>query len=207
MSRDETTLTADATTQSPVAPTSAAQPTADAVVRGAVAVTDDVPERGDGAPRPGWGRVVGAAAGTAVVVGVGTALVARVLMRLVADVVDAETGFSVVGTLGIAIVFSVLMVPAAAGGAIEARTRRAVVGLVGVLTTSVVLGWGTATTALVDLADHPLREGRELDLVALLLVGFGATVVVGAVTARRLARRWTLGRGGGGVSGRSLARP
>lgn len=155
--------------------------------------------------RPGWGRVVVAAGGAALVVGVGTALVARVLMRLVADVVDAETGFSVVGTLGIAIVFSVLMVPAA-GGAIEARTRRSVVGLAGVVTTSVVLGWGTATTALVDLADHPLREGRVTDLVALLLVGFGATVVAGAVAARRLARRWTLGRGGDEVSGRSLAR-
>lgn len=187
---DEATLTAD-----PTVPLGASEP----------APADDRSERTD-RTRRAWGKAVGAAGGAAVVVGLGTALVARVLMRLVADVVGAETGFSVVETLGIAIVFSVLMVPAAAGGAIEARTRRAVVGLVGVLTTSVVLGWGTATTALVDLADHPLREGRELDLVALLLVGFGATVVVGAVTARRLARRWTLGRGGDEVSGRSLAR-
>ena len=190
MTTDEATLTAD-----PTVPLGASEP----------APADDRSERTD-RTRRAWGKAVGAAGGAAVVVGLGTALVARVLMRLVADVVGAETGFSVVETLGIAIVFSVLMVPAAEGGAIEARTRRAVVGLVGVLTTSVVLGWGTATTVLVDLADHPLREGRETDLVALLLVGFGATVVVGAVTARRLARRWTLGRCGDEVSGRSLAR-
>ena len=149
----------------------------------------------EAARRPGWGRVLGVTVGTAFVVGFATALVARLLMRFVAQAVGSDTGFSVIGTLGIAIVFSVMMVPAAAGGALEARTRRAVVGLVGMLVTAVVLAWANASTALVALADHPLREGPELDLVALLLVGFGATVVAGALAARRLARRWTFGRG------------
>lgn len=138
-------------------------------------------ERWPGRP----GRVVAAALGAAVVVGVGAGLVARLLMRAFSLLVGVESsGFSVAGTVGIAVVFAVLAVPAAATALAPPALRRA-----GRWVTVAVAGWASARTGISDAKTILLADEERLALLAAVPVAFAVLVVTLGWLTQWLARR------------------
>ncbi|GHE44364.1 hypothetical protein GCM10017673_53210 [Streptosporangium violaceochromogenes] len=126
-----------------------------------------------------------AALGAAVVVGVGAGLVARLLMRVFSLLVGVESsGFSAAGTAGIAAVFVVLAVPAAATAVASPALRRA-----GRWITVAVAGWTSARTGLSDAKTVLLADEERLPLLAAVPVAFAVLVVTLGWLTQWLARR------------------
>ncbi|MGI5492973.1 hypothetical protein [Microtetraspora malaysiensis] len=132
-----------------------------------------------------------ATAGAALVSGLAAALcsglltgvAARLLMRLVALAIGAESAFSLVGTAGVLLAFVVLAVPAAVTSAARPPIARA-----GRWVTAAALGWAAARTGFADAQAILLADDGLLPLLAVLTVAFGALVVAHGRLAQHLAR-------------------
>ncbi|MEU4510591.1 hypothetical protein AB0G05_13925 [Nonomuraea wenchangensis] len=129
-------------------------------------------------------RVLAAAVGGAVVAGVVGGGAARLLMSLITIAAAEESTFTLVGTLGVLMVFAVLAVPAAL-----TATAPAVVRVGGRWVTALLTGFGVATTGFADGAAIILAPDSRMTLIAVLVVGFGAVVAAHGQIAQYASRR------------------
>ncbi|MEW9550047.1 hypothetical protein [Nonomuraea sp. NPDC050783] len=129
-------------------------------------------------------RLLVAAAGGAVVAGIVGGGAARLLMSLATVAAAEESTFTLGGTLGVLLVFTVLAVPAALTGAAPVAARAA-----GRWVTAAVTGFGVASTGLAEGAAIVLAPDSRMTLVTILVVGFGAVVVAHGRLAQYAARR------------------
>jgi hypothetical protein len=119
---------------------------------------------------------------------VGIALLARLLMRLVAIDTLGTPSFSVVGTLGICILFALSCVGAAVGRSLT--DRRWVLVLI-VLVTSALLWQSDVAIGLSSLADareHPMTPVRWIGFWS-LFVTISALAVLTPYVGYRMVRR------------------
>ncbi len=129
-------------------------------------------------------RLAGAALGGAVVAGIVTGLAARLLMSAITIAAAEESRFSVAGTAGILLVFTVLAAPAAVTAAARPMVRRA-----GRWLTAAVTGWATASTGFADGAAALLPPESRMPYIVVLVVAFGAVVVAHGNVAQAVMRR------------------
>ncbi len=129
-------------------------------------------------------RVLAATVGGAVVAGVVGGGAARLLMSLITIAAAEESTFTLVGTLGVLMVFGVLAVPAAL-----TATAPTVVRVGGRWVTALLTGFGVATTGFSDGAAIILAPDSRMTLIAVLVVGFGAVVAAHGQIAQYASRR------------------
>ncbi|MFI6988770.1 hypothetical protein [Nonomuraea wenchangensis] len=129
-------------------------------------------------------RVLAATVGGAVVAGVVGGGAARLLMSLITIAAAEESTFTLVGTLGVLMVFGVLAVPAAL-----TATAPTVVRVGGRWVTALLTGFGVATTGFSDGAAIILAPDSRMTLIAILVVGFGAVVAAHGQIAQYASRR------------------
>ncbi|QYC39007.1 hypothetical protein Nocox_06900 [Nonomuraea coxensis DSM 45129] len=129
-------------------------------------------------------RVLAAALGGAVAAGVVVGGAARLLMSLITIAAAEESTFTLGGSLGVVLVFTVLAAPAALTATAPAAVR---VG--GRWVTAALTGFGVATTGFSDGAAIILAPDSRMTLIAILVVGFGAVVVAEGMLAQYAARR------------------
>ncbi|GAA4526897.1 MULTISPECIES: hypothetical protein [Nonomuraea] len=129
-------------------------------------------------------RLMAAAAGGAVVAGIVVGGAARLLMSLIAIAAAEQSQFSLMGTVGVFIAFTVLAVPAAVTGAAPRVVRVA-----GRWVTAAVTGFGVASTGFADGAAVILAPDGRMTYIAMVVVGFGAVVVAHGLFAQYVTRR------------------
>ncbi|MEV0594515.1 hypothetical protein [Nonomuraea cavernae] len=129
-------------------------------------------------------RVAAAAVGGALAAGIVIGMTARLLMSAITVAAAEESTFTVAGTAGIIMVFTVLAVPAAvtAGGP-------PVVRVAGRWVTAAVTGWAMATTGFADGAAVLLAPDSRMPLIVVIVVAFGTTVVAHGAFAQFVAGR------------------
>ncbi|WP_220498741.1 hypothetical protein [Microbispora sp. H10949] len=131
------------------------------------------------------GRVIWAPLAAAALSGLVIGAVARLLMRGITLAIGGLTGFSLVSTLAIIVVFVVLAVPAAV-----TATARPVVRHAGRWVTTVVTGMMAAGTGLSDAKTILLADESRLTTIAVLIVAFAAAVVAHGLLAQHLTLRF-----------------
>lgn len=134
-----------------------------------------------------------AACAAALALGALTGLAARALMRAISGALGHTPEFSWPGTLGILLVFTVLLVPAAVTAAYARRAGAvaAVVRWSGTVVSAGLLLTAAAATAVADGADTltELSTGRLVLAVGTLVV-FALVILAGTVLTARAAGRW-----------------
>lgn len=131
---------------------------------------------------------LGAGLASAVVVGVVAGVLARVLMRLATVAVGVPGDFSWAGSLGIVLVFVVIMIPGAVFAAFTRRRR----GLIPLMLCSgllCVLGAVIAVQDLSAVGDKAIPSTFEWTLAGAATVGILAVVLAMPALIARLLRR------------------
>lgn len=131
------------------------------------------------------GRAIWAPVGAAMISGLVIGGLARLLMRGVALAVDASPGLSLVGTVGILVVFVVLALPAA----VTATARPAIMHA-GRWVTAALTGLMAARTGVSDAKIIVLADDSQLTPITVLIVAFAAIVVAHGRLAQHLTRRF-----------------
>ncbi|MEU8244762.1 hypothetical protein [Nonomuraea sp. NPDC048916] len=129
-------------------------------------------------------RLAAAALAGALGAGIVIGLTARLLMSAITLAAAEESTFTLGGTAGVLLVFTVLSVPAAL-----TANAPPVVRLAGRWVTAAVTGWAVASTGFADGAAVLLAPDGRMPLIAVVTVGFGATVVAHGQFAQFVARR------------------
>jgi hypothetical protein len=131
------------------------------------------------------GRVILAPLVAATLSGLVIGGLARLLMRGIALAVDASTGLSLMGTVGILVVFVVLALPAAA-----TATARPAIMHAGRWVTAALTGLMVARTGLSDAKIIVLADDDQLTPITVLVVVFAAIVMAHGQLAQHLTRRF-----------------
>ncbi len=118
------------------------------------------------------------------VAGLGSAVICRILMRLVTLTVGGEPSFTVFGSFGIAVIFIVALLPGCVALALTPRRWPWILFAAG----AVLLLFEAVAIGSQEASAHTLSAGQWVGLV-LLLVAFAAVFTAQLYLAARLARR------------------